>query len=318
MKGRAFDVPEAVLRKAMARGVEGRRWLDRLGRLVSELERDWGVVVGPALGGGSESYVAVATTDAGACAVIKLGMPPYASFASEVRTLAAAEGRGYARLLGHDEERNAILQERLGPSLCGFGLSVPIQIEVLCATLQRAWEVPAPEGLQSGADKARWLSGFIAATWEELNWPCSRRVIEYALAFAESREAAFDPEAAVLVHGDAHSANALRDPSRTSGQARFRLVDPDGLVAEPAYDLAIPMREWSRELLDGDAARLGRERCYRLSRLTGVDPRGIWEWGLVERVSTGLLSMQVGSDRTGREMLDVAEAWATRSDTESG
>jgi streptomycin 6-kinase len=255
--------------------------------------------------------VAAARTNAGGDAVVKLEMPPYASFASEVRTLIVADGRGYARLLEHDEERNAMLQERLGSSLRGFGLPIPTQIEILCATLRRAWGVPAPAGLPSGADKARWLSEFIAATWEEVNRPCSRRVIEQALAFAETREAAFDPEAAVLVHGDAHSANALQDPRHAPAPAQFKLVDPDGLLAEPAYDLAIPMREWSRELLDGDAARLGRERCAYLSRLTGVEPQGIWEWGFVERVSTGLLSIQVGADRLGREMLDVAEAWAT-------
>lgn len=310
MSGRSVDVPEAVRQKAMARGVEGRRWLDRLGHLIDELERDWGVTVGPALHGGSESYVAAVRTDAGGDAVIKLEMPPYASFAGEVRILIAADGRGYVRLLEHDEERNAMLQERLGPSLREFGLPVLTQIEILCATLRRAWEMPAPAGLPSGADKARWLSEFIAATWEEVNRPCSRRVIEQALAFAETRKAAFDPEAAVLVHGDAHSANALRDPGHAS-TARFKLVDPDGLLAEPAYDLAIPMREWSRQLLDGDAARLGRERCAYLSRLTGVAPRGIWEWGFIERVSTGLLSIQVGADLFGREMLDVAEAWAT-------
>ena len=204
-----------------------------------------------------------------------------------------------------------MLQERLGSSLRGFGLPIPFQIEILCATLGRTWEVPVPAGLPSGADKARWLSGFIAATWEEVNRPCSRRVIEQALAFSETREEAFDPGRAVLVHGDAHSANALQDPRPASAPTRFKFVDPDGLVAEPAYDLAIPMREWSRELLDGDAARLGRERCAYLSRLTGVDYRGIWEWGFVERVSTGLLLIQVGADQVGREMLEVAEAWAT-------
>ena len=310
MSGRAVDVPEAVRQKAMVRGAEGRRWLDRLDGLIREVERDWGVTVGPALHGGSESYVAAARTRNGDEAVVKLEMPPYASIASEVRTLIAADGRGYARLLEHDVERNAMLQERLGPSLGGFGLPVPAQIEILCATLRLAWSVPAPAGLPSGADKARWLSEFIATTWEEVGRPCSRRVIEQALAFAESREAAFDPEAAVLVHGDAHSANALQDPGFAPASARFKLVDPDGLLAEPAYDLAIPMREWSRKLLDGDAARLGRERCAYLSRLTGVEPRGIWEWGFVERVSTGLLSIQVGADQVGREMLEVAEAWA--------
>ncbi len=311
MSGRAVDVPEAVRQKAMARGSEGRRWLDHLGRLIGELEHDWGVTVGSTLRGGSESYVAAARTEAGDDAVVKLEMPPYASFASEVRILAAADGRGYVRLLEHDEERNAMLQERLGPSLRESGLPIPVQIEILCATMQRAWDVRAPAGLPSGADKARWLSEFIAATWEELNRPCSRRVIEQALSFAETRGAAFDPEATVLVHGDAHSANALQDPRHSPAAARFKLVDPDGLLAEPAYDLAIPMREWSRELLEGDAARLGRERCAYLSRLTGVDPQGIWEWGFVERVSTGLLATRVGADRLGREMLDVAEAWAT-------
>src|SRR5215207_3116147 len=198
MSGRAVVVPEAVRQKAMARGTEGRRWLDRLGRLIGELERDWGVAVGSTLPGGSESYVAAARTDAGDDAVVKIEMPPYASFASEVRTLVAAEGRGYVRLLDHDEERHALLQERLGSSLRESGLPIPTQIDILCETLQHAWDVPAPAGLHSGAEKARWLSEFIATTWEELNRPCSRRIIEQALAFAEIREAAFDPETAVL------------------------------------------------------------------------------------------------------------------------
>jgi streptomycin 6-kinase len=165
--------------------------------------------------------------------------------------------------------------------------------------------------LPSGADEARWLSELIAATWEEVNRPCSRRVVDQALAFAETREAAFDPEAAVLVHGDGHSANALQDPGHPPSPPRFKLADPDGLLAEPAYDLAIPMREWNRGLLDGDAARLGRERYAHLSRLTGVDPRGIWKWGFVERMSTGLLALQVDADPSERGMLTVAQAWAT-------
>ncbi len=309
MSGGDVDVPEAVRQKALARGAEARRWLASLVRLIQELEWKWGVDFGPALGGGSESYVAPAMTPDGEEVVVKLEMPPYGSFAGEVRTLLAAEGRGYARLLDLDEGRHVTLQERLGPSLCESGLPVPARVEILCATLLHAWEVPAPEGLQTGAEKARWLSGFITETWEDLDRPCSQSVVEQALIFAERREAAFDPEAAVLVHGDAHGANALQELRNGSGEARYKLVDPDGLLAEPAYDLAIPMREWSSELLAGDAARLGRERCVHLGRLTGVDPRPIWQWGFVERVSTGLFVTWVGADQMGREMLDVAEAW---------
>ena len=310
MSGEVVGVPGAVRQKAMAHGFEGRRWLKDLGRMVEELERDWEVTIGQVLSGGTESYVAAVRTEAGEDAVLKIEMPPYASFEGELRTLMAADGRGYARLLDWDRARRAMLQERLGSTLSGSGLSVTAQIEVLCTTLRSAWEVSAPPRLTTGAEKARWLAGFIAATWEELGRPCSWRVVEQALAFAASREGAFDPDTSVLVHGDAHNNNALRVLEGDQAPTQYKLVDPDGLLAEPAYDLAIPMREWSGEILQGDALALGRERCAKLSNLTGVDPRGIWEWGFVERVSTGLLATRVGADRIGKEMLEIAEAWA--------
>jgi streptomycin 6-kinase len=103
LHGRIVDVPKAVCQKVMARGPEGQRWLNCLGCLICELEHDWGVTIGPALRGGSESYVAAAKTNSGDDTVVKIEMPPYAPFACEVRTLAAAQGRGYVRLLDHDE-----------------------------------------------------------------------------------------------------------------------------------------------------------------------------------------------------------------------
>ena len=108
-------------------------------------------------------------------------------------------------------------------------------------------------------------------------------------------------------------APALRSAGRPSISVRpcWSTATPRcGISAASTYELAVPIREWSEELLAGDAARLGRERCARLERLTDVDPRAIWEWGFVERASTGLLATRVGADRMGRGMLDVVKAWA--------
>ena len=69
------------------------------------------------------------------------------------------------------------------------------------------------------------------------------------------------------------------------------------------------MRDWSHELLSGDALRLGQARCAFLSELTGVDERAIWQWGFVERVSTGLLLLQLGMEQAGSETLAVADRW---------
>jgi hypothetical protein len=80
------------------------------------------------------------------------------------------------------------------------------------------------------------------------------------------------------------------------------------------------MREYSRQLLEArDTLRAARERCALLSSLTGADPRAIWEWGSIERVSTRLLALRVGSEKVGGDMLAVAEAlvsfdWADAED----
>lgn len=307
---RRIDVPEIVRRKAATHGAIGLRWLRNLESLVAELERDWGLEVGSTLLGGTDAYVAEATTRDGGRAVLKLGIPAVEEgwgFTNEIRTLRAADGQGYARLLRHDEPRAAVLLERLGPKLNSLGLSVEDQLRVICTTLREAW-IPAPAEvrLPTGAEKAASLAEFIGLAWEDTGHPCSKRVIHCALAFAATRAAAFDPSEAVLAHGDAHSANTLQDV----GEKGFKFIDPDGLITERAYDLAIPMREWGAELLVGDALELGRRRCALLSRLTGVEPGPIWEWGFVERVSTGLLLLQVGHELLGREFLDVAEVWA--------
>jgi streptomycin 6-kinase len=274
--------------------------------VLDALAREWGIEVGATLRGGSDSFVAEAVTRTGDPAVLKIQLPGDAG--RELETLRLAGGRGYVRLLAADAGRRAMLLERLGPALDSLGLPVAEQIEILCATLRQAWAVPPDPGFMSGAEKADWLAAFIADTWRALDRPCAERDVERALACAAARAAAHDPRDAVLVHGDAHNANALAVPGRPEA---FKLIDPDGLFAERACDLAVPLREWSGALLrTGDPARAARERCALLSRLTGVAPRPIWEWGYMERVSTGLLLLQVGREQEGAEMLAVAGALA--------
>ena len=306
----------------MALGAEGYRWIRRLPDLLAELSSEWDVIVGPPLPGGSEAFVAVATTAGGVDAVIKLEIPGDPSFGAPDRfettawIFASGRGEAYARLIRHDERRRALLLERLGPSLSASGLAVGAQIEILCGVLREAWKIPAGVPLEPGADKARRLAAFIASTWEDLRMPCSERAVERALAFAAARAAAFDPAGSVVVHGDAHAGNALRALGDASVEKpRFKFIDPECFLAEPSYDLGISMRDWTGELLAGDAVEIGLRRCGLLARLSGLAPQPIWEWGFVERVSTGLLALKVGAERIGRDMLAVADRWSVVEDS---
>lgn len=309
------EVQPLVRQKAHSLGAVGEQWLAGLPGLIRDLERRWSIDVGASLPGGTASYVARARTRDGLDAVLKLSLPA-PDFASQVQTLRLAAGQGYARLLAYDVGRHALLQEALGPSMDRLGLPPRQQIETLCAMLRRAWRVPRAPGLtvRPAEEKARSLGELIGRLWESLGRPCSERVVDQALAFAGRRAAAFDPGRCVVVHGDAHPGNALRVVTpRAGAEAGFVFVDPDGFLADPAYDLGVVLRDWCAELRgrDEDAARgLMRSYCALLADRTGVDQRAIWEWGFLERVSTGLYVLDIGAEELGRPFLDTAELLA--------
>lgn len=302
-------LPNHVRMRAEADGERGRSWIAGLDDCVDRIERKWRLQVGEVLHGGSESLVGEAHFEDGRSAILKIGLPGSADLAKEACVYALAAGRGYAELYAHDEDENAILLERLGAPLRTEARSVDAQTKEICRTLSEAWiPLEGSSGLMTGAEKARWLAAFIREKWQSSARPCQQETIDRALAFTEERADAFAADGSVLVHGDAHSENTLLVRQSDGERERhYKFVDPDGLFAEKACDLAVPMRDWSEELLQGNTVRLARQRCELLAELTGVDGRGIWQWGFMERVSTGLVMLVIGMATEGAEVLEVAD-----------
>lgn len=288
-----IEIPDVVREKARVVGAEA--WIDELPLLIRTIEANWGITVGRAYRDSTEALVAEAVCDDGRQAVLKLIVPRDAdAVARETAVLQLAAGEGCAQLLQADVARGALLLERLGRSLYELQLPMRRRHEVLVSAASRIWRRAPEAGLPTGAAKAQWLAEFVADMWDELDRPCSERAVEYALACAARRRDAHRDETAVVVHGDVHQWNALE------AGAEFKLVDPDGLHAEPEYDLGIIMRE---DPLDGDL----HERACWLAKTTGLDETAIWEWGVIERVSTGLLGTRVGLQPVARQMLAAAE-----------
>jgi streptomycin 6-kinase len=304
-----MEVPETVRNKVRRAGRED--WLAGLPERVAELERDWAISVGEPYGRGTEAYVARALTHAGEPVVLKLIAPGVGEDPRhEITALRLAGGDGCARLRRFDLDRGALLLERLGRPMHELRLPILRRHEILCDLAAQIWRPAAGEGLPTGAEKAAWLADWIVTGWEETGRPCAERAVEHALGCARRRAAAHDDQRARLVHGDVHEWNALE---RGDG---FALVDPDGLLAEPEYDLGIIMREDPVELLRGDPW----ERAHRLAARSGLDPVAIWEWGAVERLSTGLLATAVDKQPGGRQLLAAADkvaAWARSTRTSS-
>lgn len=287
----------------MSSGDAGRQWLASLDDLLSDCQRMFGLA--PVdhqqfLQGGSESLVLpVIQEGTGHAAILKL-LVPTGEPTRELMVYRLAAGQGYARLLDADEDRGAMLLERLGPSLGSQSKDVSSQIQVLVTAMMRGWTISVPDnhGLLTGDEKLSWLADYIRERLPGTEQPL-RETVE---AYLEERMDVHAAGNSRLVHGDGHADNLLM---RTDTDD-FVWVDPDGLFAEPACDLAVSMREWNDEYLEADIGHAVISRCTLLSELTEVSPRSIWQWGAIERVSTALALDSLGLHDDASGMLRVA------------
>ena len=300
--------------RATARDAGAAAWLENLPRLVGDLCREWSLRPGVVFGDATEAYVVSVTRADGTPAVLKLRVPGHGAASSEITVLRLAAGEGCCRLYAYDESRAALLLEHLGPSMSELDLPQPRRLEILTDLAAALWR-PAEADLPTAESSAEWQMDYIPRKWRELGKPCSAAAVDQALAAAESRRRAWAPSRAVLIHGDVHQWNALSVPAGLPEEAdgpsllgcrargEFRLVDPNGLIAEPECDLGALMREDPVELMAGDP----RERAGWLAARTGTDAAAIWEWGLVDRVSTGLALTMGGVQPVAAQMLAAAD-----------
>src|SRR5271154_6939941 len=97
-----LEIPDKVRRNVESMGETGRTWLSDLPQRITELERRWSITVGRTSLGGTEAFVAEARTADGQDVVLKIAIAGLDPSRQELRTLRAAEGRGYAKLLRAD------------------------------------------------------------------------------------------------------------------------------------------------------------------------------------------------------------------------
>jgi streptomycin 6-kinase len=289
--------------RASGLGEAGREWHADLPLVLAELATRWSLTLGPSLPGGSASYLVEARTAQGEPAVVRIAMPD-PGFREQVDVLVRARGRGYVRLLGHDPDHRATLLERLGPSLAVSRLDVGDQLDALAGTLSLAWRPPD----RPASDRAGSLAAAIRVRHAALGGAVSTAVVEQASAYASALTVT-DPADLVLVHGDPHPGNLLRVRlPRPGAETGWVFVDPAPFVADRAHDLGVAVRDFSATLLAEPASAAARlwSWCRRVAGPSGVDPRRVWAWGLLERVSTGLYVTSFGAPRVGEPFLRSA------------
>jgi streptomycin 6-kinase len=208
---------------------EAKAWLERLPKVIAELESRWELTLGEPFDGEhvSCSWVAPATRADGSTAIFKVGWP-HMEAEHEVAGLRYWDGDSAVRVFETDEPENAFVMERCFPGTRLRELSLETQDQVVATVLKRLWRRPAePHPFRPLADQMRfWTDEALA---EVDNWPDAGLVREgLQLYEALSRPSPDD----VLLATDLHASNILaaqREP--------WLVIDPKPFIGDRAYDI---------------------------------------------------------------------------------
>jgi streptomycin 6-kinase len=198
--------------------------------------------------------------------------------AHEVSALRAWNGHGAVQLVAADEERGALLLERLDPARTLRHLELHTAAAV-AGSLIRQLAVPAPAGIPAAASYGRQVADGLRQRNRSLGGPVPNDWVDRAAALAG--QLASDA-GSTLVHADLHYGNVLagtREP--------WLAIDPRAVAGDP--EQSVPELMWTRidelddeaipTLLDVivDAGRLNAEKARAWTVVRAVD---YWLWGL--------------------------------------
>lgn len=253
---------------------EGRAWLARLPQLMRECEDAWGLAnAAPPFTYAFASLVYPVIAD-GKPAVLKIQFPDRES-EHEANALELLDGGGAARLLARDDERRALLLERIlpGTSLNGEDGA----LDVILSLLPRHWK-PAGEPIHTLEEEAARWAATLEDEWEERGRPCERRLLDAALDAL--RELPPTQGEQVLVNQDLHPDNVLASARREP----WLVIDPKPLVGERELSAAPVVR--APEL--GHGRRQVLDRFDRVTGELGLDRERARGWTIGQTVAWGL------------------------------
>lgn len=259
----SLTVPESF-----AEGFEDQAWLARLPALAASALDQWGLTVDGDPMHGACALVLPVRQRSGEPAVLKVTWP-HDEAEHEATALALWDGAGAVRLLAHDEDRWALLLERLDPAVNLEHEPLHEALAVVASMIRRLTR-PAPPGVRHLRD--------VAARWvHELPAENDGLVPDELLAQAVAHCRELGPRAGNhLVNEDLHFQNVLRGTREP-----WLVIDPKPIAGDREFGLA-PLL-WNRF---DEPTVLGR--LTALVDLAGLDHELARQWTFIRAVDNWL------------------------------
>jgi streptomycin 6-kinase len=264
-------------------GEKGRQWLDYLPNLITSHAATYELSHLKPVNNLSYNYV-LSGFQGSQPVILKLGLD-VGGFKREAAALMALKNFGVVQVFS--ENAGLLLLECATPGVSlksYFPANDNEAINITANVIKRLHKATIPS-----AYTFPHIKDWLTALDSELNIPAqtlqrAREVRDQLLKTAGSD---------VLLHGDLHHDNILQNDND------WLVIDPKGVIGDPAYEVAAFIRNPMLELLNLDnSQKVIRNRVKRFAELLELPPQRILDWCFVQAVLAWIWALEDGCDDT--------------------
>lgn len=259
-----------------------KEWLKNIPETIRIAEEKWQIKVAEPFDL-SYNYVAPSRYKDGEKVVLKIGMYGDKEFLIEIEALKMYDGDGVVKLIEYDIDNTMMLIEMVEPGQPLSSLMDDVKATRILGAVIKKIDKPIIDN-RKFPHVGSLMQGFgrFKQRYQGLNMPLPLDLIEKAEKLSEYLLSSIGKE--FLVHGDLHHDNVLKS---TNGQ--WLVIDPKGVIAEPAYECAAMLRNPHSHILQfKDLSEILKTRILILSEGLDIDPQRILDWGIVQTVLSAI------------------------------
>jgi streptomycin 6-kinase len=286
---------------------EQRAWLADLPRLVRDIQRRWGLRLGPPYPGGTCAWVAPALLPGDVPTVLKISWP-HDEAAGEAEALRVWDGRGAVRLYRHDPERWALLMERCDPGTKlgeTTDVTVTARLRAAARVLTELHDslVPPDTGLARVGDRMAGWADLTEERMARLRPDFDPGLVAFGVRLLRDLPGTAGRE--VVVHGDFNPGNVLAVRGRG-----WLAIDPKPMLGDGGYDPWPLVEQVDDPFAHRRARRLVADRFAIVAQLLGADEWRLLAWSVARCVEDALWTVEHGDPRRGGELMGRARLLA--------
>lgn len=262
-------------------GEEGKTWIDELPELVVTISSKLGLRDLNEITNLSYNYV-LSGLQGDNPIVLKLGLDSE-GLAREAFALKCFAGCGAVKVLSEDD--GMLLLQRAVPGISlksYFPNSEQESVKIACEVMKKLHKANIPV-----AHNFPHIKDWLAAL--DRDWKIHDEYLQKARKLRE--QLLQTSEADVLLHGDLHHDNILQNGND------WVMIDPKGVIGEPAYEVAAFIRNPMPELLHhSDIPHIILNRITRFAEALELPSQRILDWCFVQAVLAQAWALEDGCD----------------------